>query len=109
MVKPASQRSSYTHNNAVRLIHGGAEFFRTLEEMIDGAKESLHIQMYIFEADDTGVRIANALKRAALRQVKVHMLLDGYASRTLPIAMVDELRAAGIFFRWFQPLFKGDN
>jgi cardiolipin synthase len=109
MVKPASQRPSYTHNNAIRLIHGGAAYFQALEDMIDGAQVSLHFQMYIFDADDTGLRIANALKRAALRQVKVHMMLDGYASGSLPSDFVDELRAAGVYFRWFQPLFKGDN
>lgn len=109
MVKPASQRSSYTHNNAIRLIPSGGAYFQTLEAMIDAARESLHFQMYIFDADETGLRIANALKRAATRKVKVHMMLDGYASRPLPPGFVNELRAAGIYFRWFQPLFKGDN
>jgi len=109
MVKPLSTRSSYTRNNAIRLIHGGRAYFQVLEEMIDEARESIHFQMYIYDADETGVRIANALKRAASRKVKVHMMLDGYASRPLPPGFVDELQAAGIYFRWFQPLFKGDN
>jgi cardiolipin synthase len=109
MVKRTSQRSSYTQNNAIRLIHSGSAYFQVLEEMIDSARDSLHFQVYIFEADETGVRIADALKRAAARGVKVHMMLDGYASRSLPASFVDELRKAGIFFRWFQPLFKGDN
>lgn len=109
MVKKSSSGSSYTLKNAVRLIHGGAAYFQALEAMIDDAQESIHFQMYIFDADETGVRIADALKRAASRNVKVYMVLDGYASRPLPPHFVDDLRKAGINFRWFQPLFKGDN
>ncbi len=109
MVELPSTGTPYTRCNDVRLISGGADYFRVLEEMIDNARQSLHFQMYIFDADETGVRIAEALKRAALRKVSVHMMLDGYASRSLPPAFVDDLRAAGIHFRWFQPLFKGDN
>jgi cardiolipin synthase len=109
MVELPSTGFPYTLCNDVRLISGGAEYFRVLENMINAAEQSLHFQMYIFDADETGVRIANALKRAAQRKVTVHMMLDGYASRPLPPAFVDELRAAGILFRWFQPLFKGDN
>lgn len=109
MVRKSTSGNSYTLNNALRLIAGGADFFQTLEEMIDGAVESLHFQMYIYDADETGVRVANALKRAAARGVKVHVLLDGYASRPLPPLFVDDLRHAGIQFRWFQPLLQGDN
>lgn len=110
MVKKSSPTGAgYSLNNAVKLIHDGGSYFRILEEMIDGAKESVHFQMYIFDEDETGTRIANALKRAANRNVKVYMLLDGYASRPLSAGFIDDLRAAGINFRWFQPLFRGDN
>lgn len=109
MVKKASANVGYTLNNAVELIAGGAAFFQKLEELIDSAVESLHFQMYIFDADETGDRIANALKRAASRGVKVHMMLDGYASRPLPPDFIVGLRAAGIEFRWFQPLLSGEN
>lgn len=109
MVKKASANVGYTLNNAVELIAGGAAFFQALEELIDTAIESLHFQMYIFDADETGDRIANALKRAASRGVKVHMMLDGYASRPLPPDFIVGLRASGIAFRWFQPLLSGEN
>ncbi|MGC3946924.1 MAG: phospholipase D-like domain-containing protein [Chryseolinea sp.] len=107
--KSSSAGAGYSLHNAVKLIHDGASYFRILEDMIDHARESVHFQMYIFEADETGERIANALKRAASRKVKVYLMLDGYASRPLPAAFVNDLRAAGVNFRWFQPLFRGDN
>jgi len=109
MTAPLHPNISYTVHNAVKLVIGGASFFQALEALIDAAAESLHLQMYIFDADETGTRIANALKRASLRGVKVHVMLDGYASRSLPDNFVSGLRETGIQFRWFQPLFSGDN
>ena len=53
------------------------------------------------------MRITDALIRAAQRGVKVYMLIDGYASRSLSPAVIDTIKKAGIHFRWFEPLFKG--
>ena len=43
---------------------------------------------------------------AAGRGVKVFMLLDNYGSQGLSKDWVTKVRAAGIFFRFFRPLFK---
>jgi len=102
--------AGYTSNNSVELIRGGAPFFTLLEKLIDGARESIHLQIYIYEDDETGTRIAQALIRAAQRGVKIYMLLDGYASRPLSdSSTLKEIRDAGIHFRWFEPLFRGHN
>lgn len=106
---PLSARNGYSQNNSIRLIRGGAPYFTLLEELIDSAKQSIHLQVYIYEGDETGTRITNALIRAAQRGVKVYMLLDGYASRPLPATMVDDIKKAGIHFRWFEPLLKGQH
>ncbi|HTE31448.1 MAG TPA: phospholipase D-like domain-containing protein [Chryseolinea sp.] len=99
----------YSANNSVRLIRGGSPYFDALEMLIDQAKETIHFQVYIMESDETGMRISNALMRAAGRGVKVYMLLDGYASSALSEQVVNDFRTAGIHFRWFEPLFKGHN
>ncbi len=66
--------------------------------------------MYIYEADETGNRIADALIRAANRGVQVYMLLDGYASRPFSdSSTLADIKNAGIHFRWFEPLFRGHN
>ena len=46
--------------------------------------------------------VADALRRAAARGVKVHVVLDGYGSAELPQQWVDELRAAGVWVQWFR-------
>ena len=74
--------------------------------MIDNAKDEIHLQTYIYDDDETGNRIAQALKAAAQRNVKVYLLVDGYASQGLPKTFIHELKDAGINFRFFEPIFR---
>ena len=80
-----------------------------LVDLIDRAKESIHLQVYIYENDETGMLVTHALMRAAQRGVKVYLLLDGYASRSLSSDTIIMIREADIYFRWFEPLFKTRN
>ena len=96
----------YTHHNKVRLVHGGRDYFDTIVQMIDGAKKTIHLQTYIFDGDETGRMVSDALLRAAGRQVDIYVLLDGYASQHLSREMIAGWKTAGIHFRWFWPLLK---
>ena len=78
-VKKNIPSNQFTSNNRVKLIRGGSEYFSTLLELIEKAFTSIHIQTYIFDDDDTGRLIADALKKAVIRNVKVYLLTDGYA------------------------------
>lgn len=98
--------AGYTLHNKVRLVHGGADYFSTLVQLIDQATTTIHLQTYIFDGDETGRLVSAALIRAAARQVQVFILLDGYASQHLPREVITQWKAAGIHFRWFWPLFK---
>jgi cardiolipin synthase A/B len=98
--------TGYTEHNKVRLVHGGHDYFSTLRDMMDNAETTIHLQTYIFDGDETGQTVSDALLRAAGRGVKVFILLDGYASQHLPKLMIQQWKAAGIRFRWFWPLFK---
>ena len=59
--------AAYTTHNTVQLILGGAPYFSCLKDMIDRAKSSIHLQVYIFDDDTTGHLVANALIEAAER------------------------------------------
>ncbi len=98
--------AGYYYKNTVELIKGGKDYFNLLESMINHAQQSVFLQTYIFEGDQTGQRIAGALIRAALRNVNVAVLLDGYASQHLPNWLAESLRSAGVKLDWFQPLLK---
>jgi cardiolipin synthase len=98
--------AGYTHHNKVRLVHGGRDYFTTLIGLIDQAQSTIHIQTYIYEEDETGRQVSDALLRAAARKVEIYILLDGYASQDLSKAFIKTWKDAGIHFRWFWPLFK---
>ena len=101
--------SAFTSSNKVRLLRGGKEYFSLLTKLINEAKESIHLQTYIFDNDETGNPVAAALKAAAKRNVQVHLLVDGYASQALPQKFIDDLKHSGVNFRFFEPFFKSKN
>jgi cardiolipin synthase len=98
--------TNYTIHNKVVLVRGGKKYFDVLEHIINRAHTILHLQMYIFNDDETGSRIINALLKAAERGVQIFIVLDGYASRTISKSSIENLKSAGINFRWFNPIFK---
>lgn len=100
---------AYKAHNKVKLIRGGSAYFNLLENIIASAKDSIHLQVYIFEADETGSKIAAALMNAARRNVKVYLMADGYASQSLPEDFIKKLEQAGVNFRFFDPIFSGNN
>lgn len=100
------RRNQFTVHNKVKLVRGGADYFNYIEEIADAASYSLHLQTYIFDGDETGRRVADALIRAARRKVSVYVLLDGYASQKLPPQFIADMANAGVNFDFFSPFFK---
>ena len=82
-------------NNQITLLQNGEAYFPAIEAALDRAMNEIYIETYIFENDNTGRRIAEALKRAALRGVTTCVLIDGFGSIGFPKTMVDDLEAAG--------------
>jgi cardiolipin synthase len=62
---------------------------------IDGARRYVHVLMYIFEDDEVGRAVAEALARAARRGVAVRVLMDAIGSRGGLRHQAPALRAAG--------------
>ena len=54
-------------NNQITLLQNGEAYFPALEAELDQAIHEIYLESYIFEDDTTGRRIAEALRRAALR------------------------------------------
>lgn len=91
------------------IIRGGKAYFDLLLRMIENAKETLHLQMYIFDEDETGQMVAEALMNAASRKVAVYLLVDGYASQSLSHEFTGRLKNSGVHFRFFEPVFKSTH
>jgi cardiolipin synthase A/B len=103
---PKKTRAGYTSLNKIKLVHGGRPYFDQLLEMINQAERIIQLQVYIYDNDETGKQVTEALKEAAKRHVQVFLMADGYASQHLSKAFVREISEAGIHFRFFEPLFR---
>jgi cardiolipin synthase len=97
------------NTNSVRLVRSGYEYFDQLENLILSAKDRIHLQVYIYEDDQTGTQISRALIAAAKQGVKVFLVADGYASQDLSNSFIHTLEEAGIQFRYFNPLLKSKH
>lgn len=99
----------FSKSKNVELLKGGKPFFDCLLKLIASAKDTIQIQVYIFSSDETGKLVSAALVAAAKRGVKVYIVLDGYASQSLSSKIIQDWKAAGINFRFFEPLFKSNH
>jgi cardiolipin synthase A/B len=82
----------------------GREVFVAMLAAIEGARESVCLETYIYAADAVGERFREALVRARQRGVRVRVLVDAFGSISLPGTFWAGLRAAGGEVRLFNPL-----
>jgi putative cardiolipin synthase len=68
--------ASHADLSGLRVISVGVEGFLARIEMINAAERTLDLQYYIFRSDESGTLIRDALTHAALRGVKVRILVD---------------------------------
>jgi len=81
--------------NRITLLRSGVEYFPALEAAIRAARREIYLESYLYEADETGWRVTNALADAARRGVAVHVLVDGFGAKAMPPEMVQALARAG--------------
>lgn len=93
----------FKEGNHITLLRSGTEYFPALEAAIDGAQQEIYLQTYIFEPDNTGLRISSALKRAAARGVVVCLLVDGYGSKDIPEEFLLDMQRAGVSALLYRP------
>jgi cardiolipin synthase len=82
--------------NSVDLISDTNEVIDKLINDINMARDHIHMLFYIFQNDNTGYRVAETLKQAALRGVKCRLLLDAVGSWRMLRSIGHELRKAGV-------------
>ena len=70
--------------NTLELLETGKSRLRTLLDLIAGAERSIKMLMYMFNPDQTGEVVRDALVQAALRGVEVKLLIDGFGSSAPP-------------------------
>jgi cardiolipin synthase len=91
--------------HGIRLLQSGNEYFGTLCNYIQAAKQSIHLQVYIYDDDETGAEVTRLLCAAANRGVAIQVVVDAFGSGDLSEKTITEMKQAGIQFKKFSPLF----
>ena len=101
--------SHYLSDNRIQIFHNGTDKFESLLRDIAGARRFIHIQYYIFDDDNLGNRIKDALIARAKEGVKVRIIYDHIGSLSVSRRFFREMRQGGVeaypFFRVAFPPF----
>jgi cardiolipin synthase len=90
--------------HSVTLLQGGAEFFPALVRAIDESQHEVRLETYIFNFDVSGIRVAEALIKAARRGVAVRVVIDGAGTPDLSLEWTGRFDEAGVEWRLFSRL-----
>ena len=93
----------YVEGNRLTLLRNGEQYFPALVAAIDGAREQVFLETYIFADDQTGSLVADALARAAARGTSVHLLIDGFGARDFAPRFRQILAEAGAQVLVYRP------
>ncbi len=88
--------SLFTKGNFITLLRSGGEYFPALEDAIGQAKHEIYLETYIFQLDEIGLRVGEALMDAANRGVAVYLMLDGFGCQDLPKSYLKKLSVFGV-------------
>ncbi len=88
----------------VRLLIDAPAFYDALTAAIQAAKHHVHVEFFIWRADEAGRRLLAPLIAAARRGVKVRLLLDEIGCLGVRKSFFKPLIDAGGEFSWFYSL-----
>ena len=109
LMKLSAGSSGFSPSSAseIELLINGTNTFAALVQAFAEAKQHIHLEYYIFEPDQTGTRIREALIAAAKRGVQVRLLMDRLGSKNINEKFLRPLREAGVSIAFFHEfLFK---
>lgn len=90
--------------NELGLLATGQGAFRAVLDLIESARESVHVATFILGRDETGKAIVEALTRKAADGLEVRLLLDAVGCRKVRKRMLAPLKAAGGRYAFFMPM-----
>ena len=94
----------FRDGHQIRLIEGGQAYFEAIIAAVDRARSQVQMETYIFDLHGAAVAVAEALERAALRGVRVWLVVDGVGTGRLPAEWTQRFERAGVSCRIYSPL-----
>ncbi len=99
----------FSSASEVNLLWKGNESFLTIFDSIKNAEKFICLEFYIFRNDETGIELAELLKKKSLQGVKIYLLYDHFGSLGTPLSFWRDMKKAGIKirasrpFKWLDP------
>ena len=93
-----------TSGNRLSVLIDGPQTYAAIEAALRAARHHIHIETFIFGADDVGQRFADLLAQKRREGIEVRVLYDSLGSREAPREFFAELRRQSIEVREFWPL-----
>jgi len=88
--------------NRAELLNNGDEIFPAMIQAIEGAKQTVNLESYIFSDDRAGAMVTKALIDAARRGVEVRVLVDGTGGKLG--ALAGQMKEGGVDLRVYHPV-----
>ncbi|WP_136607202.1 cardiolipin synthase [Paenibacillus dokdonensis] len=89
-------RTPISFSSETKILTNGKETFSTLLQELQKAKHHIHMEYYIYRADDIGTRIQRILIEKARSGVHVRFMYDAWGSMQLPKSFLREMSEAGV-------------
>lgn len=90
--------------NKIDILKDGEEKFTALFAEIEKATDHIHIQYYIYNPDELGLKLRDLLIDKAKEGVKVRFLFDGWGSSDLKSSFLKPMHDAGIEVEAYDPI-----
>ena len=97
-------QASLDPGNEVKVLENGDEFFPSLLHDIANARESIHIESYIWRRGAICDQVANALAIKASQGVEVRLLVDASGGHKLERRLIKLMKDSGVQVRMFHPI-----
>jgi cardiolipin synthase len=107
MLVRRNSQSGLSGRNVVEILQDAAEFYPRLIADVEGARHSIHLQYFIWGADEFTERLKDILTTKAKAGIEVRLLYDPLGSRAhLSRPYVKAMQAAGVRMAPTAPLYR---
>jgi cardiolipin synthase len=103
-VEEAHTGSPLVMGNHVTLLRDGPATYRSMEEAIRSARHHVNLEVYTFQDDELGVRIAELLAARARAGIEINVIYDSVGCIGARQEFFDWMREAGIRTVEFNPV-----
>jgi len=90
--------------NKTTLLFDGPQTMAEMLKAINGARNNINLESYIFDQDELGLKFADALIAKRLEGVTVNIMYDSVGTLGVPAEFFGRMRKAGINLMEFNPV-----